>query len=57
VRRGDLPQGPRAARRHGHERGGIHDGIKLANKLAKVVHREAGEELLDVYSRQRHPAR
>jgi 3-(3-hydroxy-phenyl)propionate hydroxylase len=36
--------------------GGIHDGINLAGKLAKVVHGEAGEELLDVYSRQRRHA-
>jgi 3-(3-hydroxy-phenyl)propionate hydroxylase len=36
--------------------GGIHDGINLAEKLARVVHGEAGEELLDLYSRQRRHA-
>ena len=36
--------------------GGIHDGINVAGKLAKVVHGEAGDELLDVYSRQRRHA-
>jgi 2-polyprenyl-6-methoxyphenol hydroxylase-like FAD-dependent oxidoreductase len=36
--------------------GGIHDGINLAGKLARVVHGEAGEELLDLYSRQRRHA-
>jgi len=33
--------------------GGIHDGINLAEKLASVVKSEAGEEVLDLYSRQR----
>ena len=36
--------------------GGIHDGINLADKLARVIHGEAGEELLDLYSRQRRHA-
>ena len=36
--------------------GGIHDGINLADKLARVIHGEAGDELLDVYSRQRRHA-
>jgi len=36
--------------------GGIHDGINLADKLARVIRREAGEELLDLYSRQRRHA-
>jgi 3-(3-hydroxy-phenyl)propionate hydroxylase len=36
--------------------GGIHDGINLADKLARVIKREAGEELLDLYSRQRRHA-
>jgi len=36
--------------------GGIHDGINLADKLARVVHGEAGDELLDLYSRQRRHA-
>jgi 3-(3-hydroxy-phenyl)propionate hydroxylase len=36
--------------------GGIHDGINLADKLACVIHGEAGEDLLDLYSRQRHHA-
>jgi 3-(3-hydroxy-phenyl)propionate hydroxylase len=36
--------------------GGIHDGINVASKLAKVIHGEAGDELLDLYSRQRHHA-
>ena len=36
--------------------GGIHDGINLADKLAKVIHGEAGDELLDLYSRQRRHA-
>jgi 3-(3-hydroxy-phenyl)propionate hydroxylase len=36
--------------------GGIHDGINLADKLARVVKGEASEELLDLYSRQRHHA-
>lgn len=33
--------------------GGIHDAINLAEKLAKVMHGEADDQLLDVYSRQR----
>ena len=33
--------------------GGIHDAVNLAGKLAPVVHGEAGEDLLDLYSRQR----
>ncbi len=36
--------------------GGIHDGINLAEKLARVVHGEADDSLLDLYSRQRHHA-
>ena len=36
--------------------GGIHDGINLAGKLARVIKGEAGEALLDLYSRQRHHA-
>ncbi len=36
--------------------GGMHDGINLASKLAQVIHGEAGEELLDLYSRQRRHA-
>jgi 3-(3-hydroxy-phenyl)propionate hydroxylase len=36
--------------------GGIHDGINLAGKLAKVIHGEAGDEILDLYSRQRRHA-
>jgi 3-(3-hydroxy-phenyl)propionate hydroxylase len=36
--------------------GGIHDGINLAGKLARVIKGEATEELLDLYSRQRHHA-
>ena len=36
--------------------GGMHDGINLAEKLAKVIHGEADEELLDLYSRQRRHA-
>jgi len=36
--------------------GGIHDGINLAEKLAKVIHGEADEALLDLYSRQRRYA-
>jgi 3-(3-hydroxy-phenyl)propionate hydroxylase len=36
--------------------GGIHDGVNLAGKLARVIHGEAGEELLDLYSRQRRHA-
>jgi len=38
--------------------GGIHDAINLAEKLAAVMRRERGEELLDLYERQRrHAAR
>jgi 3-(3-hydroxy-phenyl)propionate hydroxylase len=33
--------------------GGIHDAINLADKLVKVCRGEAGEELLDLYVRQR----
>jgi 3-(3-hydroxy-phenyl)propionate hydroxylase len=36
--------------------GGIHDGINLADKLARVIHGEADEALLDLYSRQRRHA-
>jgi 3-(3-hydroxy-phenyl)propionate hydroxylase len=36
--------------------GGIHDGVNLADKLARVIHGEAGDELLDLYSRQRRHA-
>ena len=36
--------------------GGIHDGINLAEKLARVIHGEACDELLDLYSRQRRHA-
>ncbi len=36
--------------------GGIHDGINLADKLGRVIHGEAGDELLDLYSRQRRHA-
>ena len=36
--------------------GGVHDGINLAEKLARVMKGEATEELLDLYSRQRHHA-
>jgi 3-(3-hydroxy-phenyl)propionate hydroxylase len=36
--------------------GGIHDGLNLADKLARVIHGEAGEEPLDLYSRQRRHA-
>jgi 3-(3-hydroxy-phenyl)propionate hydroxylase len=36
--------------------GGVHDGINLAEKLARVIHGEAGEDLLDLYSRQRRHA-
>jgi 3-(3-hydroxy-phenyl)propionate hydroxylase len=35
--------------------GGIHDGINLAEKLARVMHGE-GDDLLDLYSRQRRHA-
>ena len=36
--------------------GGIHDGLNLAGKLAAVITGEAGEELLDLYGRQRRHA-
>ena len=36
--------------------GGIHDGLNLADKLARVIHGEANDDLLDLYSRQRHHA-
>ena len=36
--------------------GGIHDAINLADKLARVLHGKAGEDLLDLYSRQRRYA-
>ena len=36
--------------------GGIHDGLNLAGKLARVIHGEASDDLLDLYSRQRRHA-
>jgi 3-(3-hydroxy-phenyl)propionate hydroxylase len=36
--------------------GGIHDGMNLADKLARVIHGEAADDLLDLYSRQRRHA-
>jgi 3-(3-hydroxy-phenyl)propionate hydroxylase len=36
--------------------GGIHDAVNLADKLARVIKGEAGEELLDLYDRQRRHA-
>jgi 3-(3-hydroxy-phenyl)propionate hydroxylase len=36
--------------------GGIHDGMNLADKLARVIHGEASDDLLDLYSRQRRHA-
>ena len=36
--------------------GGIHDAINLADKLARVLRGEAGEDLLDLYDRQRRHA-
>jgi len=36
--------------------GGIHDAVNLADKLARVLHGEASEELLDLYDRQRRHA-
>ena len=36
--------------------GGIHDGLNLADKLARVIRGDASEELLDLYSRQRRHA-
>jgi len=32
---------------------GIHDAFNLAEKLTKILHREAGEDVLDRYERQR----
>jgi 3-(3-hydroxy-phenyl)propionate hydroxylase len=32
---------------------GVHDAFNLADKLVKILHKEAGEELLDRYERQR----
>src|SRR5262249_46151520 len=36
--------------------GGIHDAVNLADKLARVLHGEADDDLLDLYSRQRRYA-
>jgi 3-(3-hydroxy-phenyl)propionate hydroxylase len=36
--------------------GGIHDAINLADKLSRVLHGKADEDLLDLYSRQRRHA-
>ncbi|MBT0770005.1 FAD-dependent monooxygenase [Kineosporia sp. J2-2] len=36
--------------------GGIHDAVNLAEKLSRVIHGQAGDDLLDVYSRQRRHA-
>jgi 3-(3-hydroxy-phenyl)propionate hydroxylase len=36
--------------------GGIHDAINLADKLSRVMHGEAGEDLLNLYNRQRRHA-
>jgi 3-(3-hydroxy-phenyl)propionate hydroxylase len=36
--------------------GGIHDAISLADRLARVLHGEADESLLDLYARQRRHA-
>jgi 3-(3-hydroxy-phenyl)propionate hydroxylase len=36
--------------------GGIHDALSLVDKLARVIQRAAGEEVLDLYSRQRRHA-
>jgi 3-(3-hydroxy-phenyl)propionate hydroxylase len=36
--------------------GGIHDAVNLADKLATVMHGEAGEHLLERYDRQRRHA-
>jgi 3-(3-hydroxy-phenyl)propionate hydroxylase len=36
--------------------GGIHDAVSLADKLARVIQRNAAEEVLDLYSRQRRHA-
>ena len=35
--------------------GGIHDGVNLADKLARLWHGEAGPEILELYDRQRRP--
>jgi len=35
--------------------GGIHDGINLANKLARMFNDGEGDDLLDLYDRQRRP--
>jgi 3-(3-hydroxy-phenyl)propionate hydroxylase len=36
--------------------GGIHDAINLADRLARVLHGQADESLLDLYARQRRHA-
>jgi 3-(3-hydroxy-phenyl)propionate hydroxylase len=36
--------------------GGIHDAVNLAEKLARVYHGDADEEMLDLYTRQRRTA-
>ncbi|GLZ04747.1 hypothetical protein Acsp03_22130 [Actinomadura sp. NBRC 104412] len=36
--------------------GGIHDAVNLTEKLAKVIAGDAGDDLLDLYSRQRRHA-
>ena len=36
--------------------GGMHDGINLADKLSRVIQGEAGDDLLDLYTRQRRHA-
>jgi 3-(3-hydroxy-phenyl)propionate hydroxylase len=36
--------------------GGIHDAVNLANKLSRVLRGEGGEDLLDLYTRQRRTA-
>src|SRR5215467_1782482 len=36
-----------------HVNSGIHDAFNLAEKLTKILHREAGEDVLDRYERQR----
>lgn len=36
--------------------GGIHDAVNLAGKLARVIRGEVGDDLLDLYSRQRRHA-
>jgi 3-(3-hydroxy-phenyl)propionate hydroxylase len=33
---------------------GIHDAMSLGSKLALVIQKDAGEDLLDLYHRQRH---